>query len=112
VTAELTLGPYVTGEKPAPLQYQFQDSDGVAIDLSGYTVDFNVSEQYGAPSTFTGSLVTGGTTGWVQYTWTGNEWPTSGRYFAQFWVGNGTNRFASLRMEFDVAQPVGVVPSI
>lgn len=106
------IGPFVVGEKPAPLQYTFQDSNGNALNINGYAVKFSVREQFGTPSIFDGVLISGGNTGIVQYSWTGAEFPTAGSYFAEFWVGNGTQRFASWLITFSVRLPVGVVPSI
>jgi hypothetical protein len=50
--------------------------------------------------------------GEVTYAWTGAEILTPGRHWAQIWVGNTTNRFASLRMDYSVQASVGPVPSI
>lgn len=110
--ADITLGPYVVGEKPAPLEYTFLDSSGTPLDLTGYTAAFRCQERF-TPGAFDGTAaIPTGTDGIVVYTWTGSEFPTSGRYFAELWAGNGTNRFASLRIRFEVAAPVGDVPSV
>lgn len=107
------IGPFKVGEKPAPLVYTFQDENGAAINLTGYTVKFNYRErEISSASVGNGALVSGGTTGQVQYVWTGNEFPTPGHYLAEFWVGNGTQRWASLTIKFDVSAPIGAVPSI
>jgi hypothetical protein len=108
---ELTIGPYVTGEKPAPLQYQFLDSSGVPMDLTGYTAKLSVQERFGSPTEYSAVMAVAAS-GVVSYAWTGTEWPTPGRYAIQFWVGNGTNRYASVRMVFAVASSVGPVPII
>lgn len=108
----VTIGPYVVGEKPAPLQYTFQDSSGNALDLTGYTVKFTVRESLGSSSTYNGALSGSPTAGVVQYIWTGTEFPTPGHYRARFWVGNLTNRFASVLILFDVADAEGPVPAI
>lgn len=107
----VTIGPYVIGEKPAPLVYQFLDSSGVAINLTGFTVKFSYQERDGVAVTANGSLFDG-PTGKAQYTFTGNEFATAGRYRAEMWVGNGTNRYASVDINFDVAVPVGTPPAI
>lgn len=110
-SASVTIGPYVAGEKPPPLQYTFTDSSGTAIDLTGYDVQFHVQRTDAVASTYDGTL-TDGPTGTVSYTWTGTEFVTSGKYWAEFWVGNGVNLFASLRLEFTVRAAVGTAPAI
>jgi baseplate upper protein BppU len=107
------IGPFVVGEKPAPILYSFQDSNGLAINLTGYTAKFEVREQ-DAPFTSdrNAAVVSPPTNGVVQYTWVGDEFPTPGHYLAEFWVGNGGQRWASILIEFDVRGPVGDVPGI
>lgn len=111
MATKLVIGPYVVGEKPPPFEYQFFDADGAAINLTGYTAGFNVQRVDGAVVTGA-ATITSATEGKVTHTWTGSEFPTSGRYWAEFWVGNGVNRFASLRLEFTVRMAVGTAPAI
>ncbi|SRR6266540_893075 len=107
-----TSGPFVVGEKPPPIVYQFKDSNGLPIDLSAaYTARFVYREKNGVAITVN-ATITDVTNGKVTYTWTGSEFPTSGDYFAEFWVGNGSNRFASQLLEWTTRTPVGVVPTI
>jgi hypothetical protein len=111
-TPSVTIGPFKVGEKPSPMIYSFQDSAGVAINLTAYTVKFNIRERESAvTAVFTATLLNG-PLGQVQYSWTGAEFPTPGHWLAEFWVGNGTQRWASLTIKFDVAAPVGPVPPI
>lgn len=109
--SDVRIGPYVMGEKPAPLTYQFLDSTGAAINLTGYTAKFSYQEHDGS-ATVAAATVSDPANGKVQYTFTGSEFATAGRYRAQFWAGNGTNRFASVDILFDVAVSVGAAPSI
>lgn len=107
----VTIGPYVIGEKPSPLTYQFQDSTGTAINITGFTAKFSYQEHDGAAVT-ANATITDGPNGKATYTFTGAEFATAGRYRAEMWVGNGTNRYASVDIIFNVAVPVGTVPSI
>lgn len=107
----VSAGPYVVGEIPPPLQYQFQDSNGLAIDLTGHTVKFSVREQYGTATEYD-AVLSDAANGIVQYAWTGGEFPTAGSYRSEFWAGNGTIRYASILIEFDVRLPVGPVPTV
>lgn len=109
--APVRIGPYVVGEKQPPLVYQFRDANGAPIDLSGFAVEFTVRERNGAPASYTGTLYDAAN-GQVSYAWTGSEWPTPGRYLAEFFTGNGTNRYASLLIMFTVRAAVGAVPQI
>lgn len=109
----ITIGPYVTGEIPSPLQYTFLESDGSPINLTGYTAKFVTRpvDDESAMATYTAS-VSSPTAGEVTYTWDGTEITTPGRHWAQIWVGNTTNRFASLRLDYSVQASVGPVPQI
>lgn len=103
--------PYVMGEKPSPLEYQFQDASGVAINITGFTAKFQYQEHDGAPTVASATVPTG-TDGKARYTFLGTEFTTAGRYRAEFIVGNGTNRYVSTDIRFNVAVPVGTMPNI
>lgn len=107
----LTIGPYVVGERPAPLEYQFLDSAGAPMDLTGYSAEFHVQPRNGTAVVHP-AAVTDPATGRVTHTWSGTELVTSGTWWMEFWVGNGTNRFCSLRLEATVRVPVGTAPTI
>lgn len=108
----VTTGPYVMGERPGPLTYQFQDASGAALNLTGYSdATFQHQEQDGAASVAV-ATVSDAVNGKVTYTFTGDEFATAGHYRAQFWVGNGAQLHASVDIKFDVAVPVGPVPNI
>jgi baseplate upper protein BppU len=110
--SKITLSePYVIGEKPSPLVYQFQDSGGTAINITGFTAKFLYQEHDGAAVT-ANAAVSDGPNGKAQYTFTGNEFATAGHYRAAFVVGNGTNRYESVEINFDVSTGVGTMPSI
>lgn len=108
----VAIGPYVVGEKPNALTYQFQDANGAALDLTGYTIKFEMHEQFGATTTYSAAITGLATNGTVQYTWVGTEFPTPGHYRARFWAGNSTQRYASVLITFDVADSEGPVPNV
>jgi hypothetical protein len=111
MSKSVTIGPYVVGEKPAPLEYAFLDASGTAINITGWSVRFQCVERFGTPFSGNG-VVSDGPNGKAQYVFTGAEFPTPGQYRAEFWVGNGTNRYASIDIKFDVQAPVTTAPSI
>lgn len=110
-TTSAVIGPYVTGEKPPPLNYTFLDSTNAPINLTGYTAKVNVRERYGAATQYNATVSTPAS-GVVTYAWTGSEFPTPGSYQAEIWVGNGVTRYDSILLKFDVRAAVGPVPSI
>lgn len=108
----LAIGPYTVGEKPAPLVYQFLDHTGAAINLTGYTAKFQFQRSDDPAITVLDAEVTDALAGEVTYTWTGTEFSTPGKWWAEFWTGNTTNRFASKRLEASVRASVGPPPTI
>lgn len=108
----LTIGPYVVGEKPAPLVYQFLDSAGSPINLSGYgTPEFHY-QRTDSPAATGAAVITDPTQGKVSHVWAGTELSTPGTWWCEFWVGNGTQRYCSKRLEAVVRAAVGPVPPI
>lgn len=115
----LLIGPYRAGEIPPPLVVTFKDSSGLPIDLSlGYVgrwiyqrhlaagwPDFTTAD----PAQVTNiAAVLNQTTnkGQVSYIWVAADFATAGYYEGEAWVGNGTNRFASIRYMW---QTVGAI---
>lgn len=111
-SSSTVIGPYVVGEKPAPLEYTFLESDGSAMDLTGYTAKFIVRPADGTSATTYNASVTNPAGGVVTYTWDGTEFAEPGKHWAELWVGNTTNRYASLRLEYRVRASVGPVPAV
>lgn len=108
-TPNTDLGEFVVGEVPAPLQYEFLDSDGVPINLTGYTVQYLIREQHAAKSTTvvrTGALITP-LTGIVGYTWTALDFLDPGSYISEFKVTNTVQTWVSILITFAVRQAVG-----
>lgn len=113
VEAPVCIGPFVVGERPNTLTYQFLNSDGTVIDLTGFTAVYVVREQLGSATQFAAAVDAPPTGGTVSYTWTGAEFPTPGHYVSEFWVGDGgSRRYASVLVTFRVRLPVGLVPAI
>lgn len=110
----IDIGPFVQGEVPAPLEYQFLGEDGAALNLTGYAARFSCEERGGGNVSKDAVVasITDATNGYVTYTWDGAEFPTAGRYQAELWVGNGLHRFASVLLLFTVREPVASVPNV
>lgn len=107
----LAIGPYTVGEKPAPLVYQFLDSAGSPINLTGFTAEFHFQRSDSTSSTGL-AVVSDPTLGKVTHVWLGTELSTPGTWWCEFWTGNGTQRYASKRLEATVRAAVGTAPAI
>lgn len=105
--------PFTVGEKPDPLEYQFLDANGSAMPITGYTAKFSTREAFAlAPLiNIATAAITDAANGKVTYTWTGAEFVAAGHFRAELWVGNGTQRYASVIIEYDVRSPIGSVPT-
>jgi hypothetical protein len=112
----VTLGSFVVGEVPLPLDYQFLDADGTPIDLTGFTtVAFNwghlVMGQI-VDATTELAIITSPTTGVATYEWDGDEFAEPGTHAGMFWVNDGTTQYGSLTILWQVCLPVGVPPTV
>jgi hypothetical protein len=108
------LGSFVVGEVPPPLEYQFLDADGAAIDLTGFTVvTFQwaslVQGQFVDPVVETGT-VTDAVNGEVTYVWDGDEFAAPGEHAGMFFVNDGTTQYASVLITWQVCLAVGTAP--
>lgn len=101
------LGPYSVGEIPRALAVTFEDADGGPVNLSGFTARF-VIEQVSGDEAASGlgqgvAAITDAAAGVTEYAWTAADFATAGRFRGQMWVGDGTNRLASIEFWWDVA---------
>lgn len=95
---------------PPDLQITFNDFDGVAVNLTGYTAQMNIQEELGE-LVGTGVInITTPASGIAIYTWVRADMEVPGRYSAQAWVFNGTKYFASDLYMYDVYDGPGEPP--
>ncbi|PZR71724.1 MAG: hypothetical protein DLM66_00175 [Candidatus Dormiibacter spiritus] len=115
------IGPYRKGEIPPPIVVTFKDYLGNVIDLTGYAVHFvyRAHTLAGWPDYTTtdptaldrvGSLLSG-PLGQAQYTWVTADFAGVGFFEGEMWAGNGTNRYSSVRYQWQVYDAI-LVPSI
>jgi hypothetical protein len=118
-----TIGPYRAGEIPPAIVVTFKDALGNALDLTGYACrwiyrqhtasgwpDFTPSDA--AAVTQTATLLNQVTNkGQVQYAWVAADFVLPGNFEGEMWVGNGTNRLASVRYLWQTYTAIAV-PSI
>jgi hypothetical protein len=111
------LGSFVVGEVPPPLEYQFLDADGAAINLTGFTVvRFQwaalIQGQFVDPVVETTGSVSDAVTGRVTYPWDGDEFDAPGEYAGIFYVNNGTVQYASILVTWQVCLSIGTPPAV
>jgi len=111
----IEIGPYVVGEIPIPLEYQYVDSTGVPINLAGFTARFQRGEVNGGGfdnAVTVNATISDAATGRVTYDWDPADFPHAGRFGGMFFVGNGTNRYASWLILWTTCASVDVPPAI
>lgn len=101
----ITVGPFTEGERPAPLVYTFQDADGNPIDLTGFTATFITNTHTGT------ATITDPDAGQVTHVWVDADL-VEGSHRSNFWVGNGTNRYASDLIFWRARPAAGTPPNI
>lgn len=105
------IGPWTQGEIPENLVYQFLDSDGEAIPLSGFEGVF-VIQKIGAVGEER-AVVVDEVANHVTYAWVEADLAEVASFAGQFWVGNGEHRHASTDYEWDVEPPVAdIIPDL
>lgn len=103
----LEAGPYTQGEVGDPLDYQFQDSNGDPIDLTGYTAKF-VYKRTGNTAVTRTALLSTPSNGTATYVWQTADMNTAGVYRGEFFVSNLTNTYASEPIVWRVRSAVTV----
>lgn len=106
------LGTFAKGATPRSLQITMQDADGNALDLTGFTPNFEiVAIDAVIPGLGAGlsSLIGAPTTGVTQYDWTAVDFGTVGLFRGQMWVDDGTLKFPSALIQYEVEE-VTVAP--
>lgn len=112
------IGPYRKGEIPPPIVVSFKDYLGNVIDLTGYAVHWIYRQHTSAgwpdfttgdPAFVdrTGSLLSG-PLGQTQYAWVAADFTTPGYYEGEMWAGNGTNRYSSVRYQWQTYDAISV----
>jgi hypothetical protein len=99
------LGPYSVGEIPRPIEVQFLDAEGAALAITGFDAEFIIEQISGTAAAGLGAgtaSIADGPTGVAQYAWAAADFAQAGRYQGQMWVGDGTNRLASVELWWDV----------
>ena len=100
------IGVFSKDTIPSPATHQFQDSDGAAISIDGFTVgvDIEAVDEVVAGLGAGTASVSNGSSGIMKYIWVAADFVTSARYRIQFWAQNGagTVRHTSDIFEYDV----------
>ena len=110
----INLGVFAKGEVPEPIEITIQDADGVAVDLTGMTAEFEiVSVRATVSGLGTGtSSITNFTGGITKYVWVTADMNTVGTFRGQMWVGDSaTFKIASFIYQYEV-ELITTAPSV
>lgn len=111
---KIDLGAFAAGEVPPILSHTFTDFDGVVVDLTGFTtLAMNIEAIPDVTGPLGGGLIVfdgNGSDGIVNYTWTDDDMEEPSGYTAQMWVSNGTNKYASDLIIYNVYDGPGDAP--
>lgn len=105
------------GAKPLPLEYQFLDENGAAIDMSigTWTGQARAESKFGAstPANLgSGSVTVDTPTATVRYAWAEEDFATAGQFRLILWAGNGSTRVGSAVFEWSVVDAPGAAPTV
>lgn len=111
---KIELGAFAAGAIPPPIEHQYLDFDGLAVDLTGFTtLSMNIEASPTVSGTLGGGTIefkTDGTDGWVVYTWVVDDMAEPSGYVGQMWASNGTNRYESDLFIYSVYDGPGDAP--
>lgn len=99
------IGPFKTGEVPAPLEVQFEDADGVDIGTPGWAAAAAYRTRLRPVVERACSVDADGT---ALFVWEDGDLDTPGDYDLEVWIGNGTNRFSTRTFIFRVYESIAV----
>jgi len=110
----VNLGVFAKGEVPEPIQITIQDADGVVIDLTAMTAEFEiVAVRQTVPGLGTGTTtITDAVNGVTKYVWVTADFATVGTFRGQMWVGDAaTLKLASFIYQYEVEE-ITTAPSV
>lgn len=109
------LGAFASGEVPPDLLITFKDSDGNAINISGFTTEIRIEEELGALVGTGVMTIVDAPGGQVSYGWVRGDMLVVGQYKVQAWVLEGvlttSKRYASDLYAYSVYDGPGVPPA-
>lgn len=111
VPTTIELGAFAAGEVPPDLQITFNDFNGVAVNLTGFTAHIRIQEELGALVGGGAISITDEANGVCVYVWDRPDMEIVGRYTAQAWVEDGTKYYASDLYIYDVYDGPGEPPA-
>lgn len=107
---KIFLGVFAAGEIPYPFLHTFKDSADVAIDLTSFSPSVTAEGPDVGPYGQGTVQVTDAAAGEVTYTWVAGDFQDFGKYELLLWVYDGTNRFASDLITWEVYDGPGATP--
>lgn len=101
---------YTAGEIPEPLLVEFNNADDTDVDLTG-TVQAAFTYRVNGGTPVEQPAVWDPVAGTVTYVWAAGDLATPGVLVGEMWVGNGTNRLASVKIAARI-RAAAAVPSV
>ena len=97
-TLTMPLGAYREGIVPPPIVVTFEDANGNPIDLTHFTARLEYRHSGDAIVKRTAVIDADqvANRGQVRYTWVAADFTAVGAHQGELWVGNGSNRYASI----------------